>query len=232
VGKTTGTLAAEWEAKRANVKKPAGVTWIWGGNMENQSEGFGTLGVGLLAAILLVYMIMVVLYNDFVKPFIVLFSIPLSFIGALWALALTNQSLNIFTILGVIMLIGLVAKNAILLVDFTNHRMAKGETINNALIQANHARLRPILMTTIAMVFGMLPIAMASGAAAGMNNGLAIVIIGGLLSSLFLTLIIVPVVYYIVVKLEDRFASKEKANYENLMVEDYKHIHPENEIEF
>lgn len=232
VGKTTGTLAAEWEAKMANVKKPAGVNWIWGGNMENQSEGFGTLGYALLAAIMLVYMIMVVLYNDFVKPFIVLFSIPLSFIGALWALALTNQSLNIFTILGVIMLIGLVAKNAILLVDFTNHRMAKGETINNALIQANHARLRPILMTTIAMVFGMLPIAMASGAAAGMNNGLAIVIIGGLLSSLFLTLIIVPVVYYIVVKLEDRFSKKEKDDYATLMVEDYQHIHPENEIEF
>src|SRR5690606_19356147 len=115
VGKTTGTIAAEWETKMADVKKPAGVSWIWGGNMENQSEGFGTLGVALLAAIMLVYMIMVVLYNDFVKPFIVLFSIPLSFIGALWALALTNQSLNIFTILGVIMLIGLVAKNAILL---------------------------------------------------------------------------------------------------------------------
>ncbi|WHF52170.1 efflux RND transporter permease subunit [Chryseobacterium gotjawalense] len=232
VGKTTGTVASEWEAKMEKIKKPAGVNWLWGGNMENQSEGFGTLGVALLAAIMLVYMIMVVLYNDFVKPFIVLFSIPLSFIGALWALALTNQSLNIFTILGVIMLIGLVAKNAILLVDFTNHRMESGETIENALIQANHARLRPILMTTIAMVFGMLPIAMASGAAAGMNNGLAIVIIGGLLSSLFLTLIIVPVVYYIIVKLEERFSKGEKNNYGKMMKEEYEHIHPENEIEF
>lgn len=232
VGKTTGTVAGEWEAKLANIEKPAGVSWMWGGNMENQSEGFGTLGFALLAAIMLVYMIMVVLYDDFVKPFIVLFSIPLSFIGALWALALTNQSLNIFTILGVIMLIGLVAKNAILLVDFTNHRMEKGETIQNALIQANHARLRPILMTTIAMVFGMLPIAMASGAAAGMNNGLAIVIIGGLLSSLFLTLIIVPVVYYIVVRLENRFSGKEKNDYDQLMVADYEHIHPESEVEF
>ncbi len=232
VGKTTGAVAAEWEEKLEKVKKPEGVTWLWGGNMENQSEGFGTLGVGLLAAIMLVYMIMVVLYNDFVKPFIVLFSIPLSFIGALWALALTNQSLNIFTILGVIMLIGLVAKNAILLVDFTNHRMEKGEKIENALIQANHARLRPILMTTIAMVFGMLPIALASGAAAGMNNGLAIVIIGGLLSSLFLTLIIVPVVYYIVVKLEDRFSGKEKDDYDVMMVQDYEHIQSENDVEF
>src|SRR5690606_31305836 len=203
VGKTTGAVAQEWEASLAEVDKPTGVSWTWGGNMENQSEGFGTLGIALLAAIMLVYMIMVILYDDFIKPFIVLFSIPLSFIGALWALALTNQSLNIFTILGIIMLIGLVAKNAILLVDFANHRLAQGEKIRTALIQANHARLRPILMTTIAMVFGMLPIALASGAAAEMNNGLAIVIIGGLLSSLFLTLVIVPVVYLIVVNLEE-----------------------------
>ncbi|MBW8360169.1 MAG: efflux RND transporter permease subunit [Weeksellaceae bacterium] len=232
VGKTTGAVAAEWETRMAEVKKPAGVNWVWGGNMENQSEGFGTLGYALIAAIMLVYMIMVVLYNDFLKPFIVLFSIPLSFIGALWALALTNQSLNIFTILGIIMLIGLVAKNAILLVDFANHRIDKGESIENALVQANHARLRPILMTTIAMVFGMLPIALASGAAAEMNNGLAIVIIGGLISSLFLTLIIVPVVYLIVVKLEYRFSKKEKTNYEEEMTAEYEHIHPEQEIEF
>ena len=87
-------------------------------------------------------------------------------------------------------------------------------------------------MTTIAMVFGMLPIALASGAAAEMNNGLAIVIIGGLISSLFLTLIIVPVVYLIVVKLEYRFSKKEKTNYEEEMVADYEHMHPENELEF
>ncbi len=232
VGRTTGAIAADWEAALADEKKPTGVTWVWGGNMENQSEGFGTLGVALLAAILLVYMIMVVLYDDFIKPFIVLFSIPLSFIGALWALALTNQSLNIFTILGIIMLIGLVAKNAILLVDFANHRLNAGESIVNALVQANHARLRPILMTTIAMVFGMLPIALATGAAAEMNNGLAIVIIGGLLSSLFLTLIIVPVVYLIVVRLETKFSKHEKVDYEAQMVADYKHLHPEDELEF
>lgn len=232
VGKTTGAVAEEWEEKLSDVEQPKGVSWSWGGNMENQSEGFGTLGIALLAAIMLVYMIMVVLYDDFVKPFIVLFSIPLSFIGALWALALTNQSLNIFTILGIIMLIGLVAKNAILLVDFANHRVAQGEKIRTALIQANHARLRPILMTTIAMVFGMLPIALASGAGAEMNNGLAIVIIGGLLSSLFLTLVIVPVVYMIFVRLEEKFSSKEKNNYEELMVADYKHIDPKHELEF
>src|SRR5690606_27509158 len=137
----------------------------------------------------------VALYDNFVTPFVVLFSIPLSFIGALLLLALTNQTLNIFTILGIIMLIGLLAKNAILLVDFANHKKASGASTHDALVAANHARLRPILMTTIAMVFGMIPIALATGGIADTNRGLAIVIIGGLLSSMFLTLVVVPVVY-------------------------------------
>jgi len=224
IGRPSGDVAAEWEAQFSKLEKPTGVSYVWGGDMENQAEGFGTLGIALLAAIILVYLVMVALYNSFVYPFVVLFSIPLSFIGALMALALTNNSLNIFTILGVIMLIGLVCKNAILLVDFANHRKAEGETTYMALIQANHARLRPILMTTIAMVFGMVPIALASGAAAEMNNGLAWVIIGGLISSLFLTLIIVPVVYAIFDSLIARFnKGKEPVKYEELMVADYEH---------
>jgi HAE1 family hydrophobic/amphiphilic exporter-1 len=223
VGRPSGDIATEWESKFSQLERPTGVSYVWGGDMENQAEGFGTLGVALLAAIILVYLVMVALYNSYVYPFVVLFSIPLSFIGALLALALTNNSLNIFTILGVIMLIGLVCKNAILLVDFANQRKAAGENTYNALIQANHARLRPILMTTIAMVFGMIPIALASGAAAEMNNGLAIVIIGGLLSSLFLTLIIVPVVYAIFDSIIARFNRKKggKVDYAELMVEDY-----------
>lgn len=224
VGRPSGTVAGEWEAIFSQMERPTGVSYVWGGDMENQSEGFGTLGVALLAAIILVYLVMVALYDSFVYPFVVLFSIPLSFIGALLALALTNNSLNIFTILGVIMLVGLVCKNAILLVDFANHRKAEGENTYNALIQANHARLRPILMTTIAMVFGMVPIALASGAAAEMNNGLAWVIIGGLISSLFLTLVIVPVVYAIFDSIMGRVrGGKEQTDYANLMIADYEH---------
>jgi HAE1 family hydrophobic/amphiphilic exporter-1 len=222
-GRPSGTVATEWEAVFSKMDRPTGVNYVWGGDMENQAEGFGTLGIALLAAIILVYLVMVALYNSFVYPFVVLFSIPLSFIGALMALALTNNSLNIFTILGVIMLIGLVCKNAILLVDFTNHRKEQGETTKNALIQANHARLRPILMTTIAMVFGMIPIALASGAAAEMNNGLAWVIIGGLISSLFLTLIIVPVVYSIFDIILNKFSKGKPVDYEKEMTADYDH---------
>jgi HAE1 family hydrophobic/amphiphilic exporter-1 len=223
VGVPVGTVVAQLEAKLSKMKKPTGVNYIWGGDQENQSEGFGTLGFALLAAIILVYLVMVGLYDSFVHPFVVLFAIPLSFIGALLALALTNNTLNIFTILGVIMLIGLVCKNAIMLVDYTNQRRAAGETIRTALIQANHARLRPILMTTIAMVFGMFPIALASGAGAEWKNGLAWVIIGGLISSLFLTLIIVPVIYEIMEKLIYKFTKGEKTDYESEMVADYEH---------
>jgi len=232
VGRPTGTVVSEWKTKLETLQKPANVHFTFSGDQEMQDEGFGTIFVSLFAAILLVYMVMVVLYDSFSRPFVVLFSIPLSFIGALIALALANMSLNIFTLLGMIMLIGLVAKNAIMLVDFANHRKQEGEDTVTALIQANHARLRPILMTTIAMVAGMIPLAIASSAGAEINNALAIVIIGGLLSSLFLTLIIVPLVYLIFDNIGKRFGKETKVDYEKLMIADYEHreIKGEHEI--
>lgn len=225
VGRPVGDVANEWAAQfMENEKtKPAGVSYIWSGDMENQTEGFGTLGIALMAAIVLVYLVMVSLYDSFVYPFVVLFSIPLALIGVMVILAITANSLNIFTMLGMIMLIGLVAKNAIMIVDFANMRKAAGASTHDALIQANHARLRPILMTTIAMIFGMIPIAIAKGAGAEMNNGLAWVIIGGLTSSLFLTLIIVPVVYSLFDSILRRMGKHEKVDYEAEMKADYVH---------
>lgn len=205
VGRPAGTVTQEFAKKLESLPKPAGISYIFGGDAENQGDSFSTLGVALLISIVLVYLIMVALYDNYIYPFVVMFSIPLSIIGALLALALTNNSLNIFTILGMIMLIGLVAKNAIILVDFTNQMKEQGHSTNEALILANHARLRPILMTTIAMVIGMLPIALAHGGVAAVKNGLAWVIIGGLISSMFLTLIVVPVVYRVVDSIMDRF---------------------------
>ena len=230
IGRPTGTIVAEFQQqlldleKSGKLRKPVGVSYVWAGDAENQGDGFGTLGIALMASIVLVYLIMVALYDSFVYPFVVMFSIPLSVIGALLALALTNNALNIFTILGLIMLIGLVAKNAIILVDFTNQMKAEGKSTHEALILANHARLRPILMTTIAMVIGMMPIALASGAGAEWKNGLAWVIIGGLLSSLFLTLIVVPVMYQIFDRMLDRFGFNKKGiTIDELMVQPYKH---------
>jgi HAE1 family hydrophobic/amphiphilic exporter-1 len=224
VGRPTGSVVADFQAELDKMKTPAGVSYFWSGDAENQSEGFGTLGIALLAAIILVYLIMVALYDSFVYPFVVMFSLPLALIGALLALALTNNALGIFTILGFIMLMGLVAKNAIILVDFTNQMKAQGKTTHEALILANHARLRPILMTTIAMVIGMLPIALASGAGADWKNGLAWVIIGGLTSSLFLTLVVVPVMYQIFDNILNKFGFNKKGKtIEEMMEEPYDH---------
>ncbi|MFC5284922.1 efflux RND transporter permease subunit [Pedobacter alpinus] len=231
IGRPTGTIVTEFQAKLEELQKdgklkaPIGVSYTWGGDQENQSEGFGTLGVALLASIVLVYLIMVTLYDSFVYPFVVMFSLPLALIGAFLALALTNNSIGIFTILGFIMLMGLVAKNAIILVDFTNQMRAEGKSTIDALILANHARLRPILMTTIAMIFGMLPIALASGAGAEWKNGLAWVIVGGLTSSLFLTLIVVPVVYLVFDIILDKLGMNKKGRtIDELIAEPYEHV--------
>lgn len=230
IGRPTGSIVNDFKAKldeldkNGQLKKPIGINYTWGGNQENQDEGFGTLGIALIASIILVYLIMVALYDSFVYPFVVMFSLPLAMIGAFLALALTNNALGIFTILGIIMLMGLVAKNAIILVDFTNHLKAEGKSTKEALILANHARLRPILMTTIAMVFGMLPIAIASGAGAEWKNGLAWVIIGGLTSSLFLTLIVVPVMYQIFDNILDKLGFNKKGKtIDEMLEEPYEH---------
>jgi HAE1 family hydrophobic/amphiphilic exporter-1 len=224
IGRSASAVVADLQIAINDLDKPVGVSYMWGGDMESQSEGFGSMLVALLVSILLVYFIMVGLYNSFVYPMVVLLSIPLCIIGALLALALTNNTLNIFTILGIIMLIGLVAKNAIILVDFTNQLKSEGKSTYESLLLANKARLRPILMTTIAMVIGMLPIAMTSGAGAELKNGLAWVVIGGLLSSLFLTLIAVPVIYQITDNVMRKFGwDKPGLPIDELAAEPYDH---------
>ena len=141
-------------------------------------------------------MIMVALPNSYIYPFVVLFSIPVAIIGALLALALTMHSLNIFSILGVIMLVGLVGKNAILLVDRTNQmREERHLSTYDALLEEAQTRLRPIVMTTASMIVGMMPIATSLSSGSEWKSGLALALIGGLTSSLLLTLILVPVMY-------------------------------------
>lgn len=208
VGRPVGTVGADIQAKMGKEKLPEGVSIQFLGQLEQQSDAFGSLGLALGIAILLVYFIMVALYESVVYPFVVLFSIPVALIGALLALALTMESLTVFAIVGMIMLLGLVAKNAILIVDFANQLKAEGHEVVHALIEAGKERLRPILMTTLAMILGMLPIALASGASAETKNGMAWVIIGGLSSSLVLTLLVVPSMYLVVDRLIARFTKK------------------------
>ncbi|MCU7501071.1 MAG: efflux RND transporter permease subunit [Ignavibacteria bacterium] len=193
-GRPIGSVMASFTGILGNKK--AGGTYIsLEGDEKMRSEGMDSLMLALIAAIIFVYLIMVLLFDSFVYPFVVLFSIPLALIGALIALAATDNALSIFSMLGVIMMIGLVAKNAILIVERTNFQRTQGFGLNEALVEAGNSRIRPILMTTLAMVFGMLPIATASGAGSEWKNGLAWALIGGLTSSMFLTLLVVPVVY-------------------------------------
>jgi hydrophobic/amphiphilic exporter-1 (mainly G- bacteria), HAE1 family len=196
LGRPTGTIIQDFKAKIANVKLPTGITISYLGMEKMRGDSFLNLFLAMLTGILFVYLIMVALYDSYVYPFVVLFAIPLAIVGAIIALAVTGKSLSIFTILGIIMLVGLVTKNAILIVDRTiQTRLEQGLSVHDALLEAAKSRLRPILMTTFTMIFGMMPIALSVSPGSEFKSGLAWAIIGGLTSSLFLTLIVVPVVY-------------------------------------
>ena len=197
LGVSSGTVTGEMTKFIKKKNYPSSVVVSFEGNSKNMGEAFANLGFALIASILFVYLIMVALYDSYVYPFVVLFSIPVAVVGALLALALSMQPLSIFSMLGMIMLIGLVAKNAILIVDFANQLKAEGRNTVEALIASGKTRLRPILMTTLSMITGMMPIAMAHGPGAEWKSGLAWVLIGGLTSSMILTLVVVPSVYMI-----------------------------------
>ncbi|MCB9034422.1 MAG: efflux RND transporter permease subunit [Chitinophagales bacterium] len=219
VGRPTGTVTADIREKIDKANLPATVKVDYLGEEKNQQESFGSLGYAMLIGIVLVYLIMVALYESVVYPFVVLFSIPVALIGSILALALTMESLSIFGFIGFIMLMGLVAKNGILIVDFANHLKERGYALKDALIEAGRERLRPILMTTLAMVFGMLPIALSNGPGSEFKRSMAWVIIGGLTSSLLLTLIVVPTVFYLVDRLKEKISGKKQANNAVLEVE-------------
>lgn len=198
VGRPVGTVSAEVQTAIEKMKLPKGVSFEMGGDLESQTEAFTSLGLALLMSIILVYLIMVALYESYAYPLVVMMSVPTAMIGAFLILALFQESLGVFTFLGLIMLVGLVIKNAILIVDAANQFKKDGMNSVEAIMSAGLSRLRPILMTTLAMVIAMFPIAFASGAGAEWKNGLAMVLIGGLSSSLIFTVIIVPVMYIVI----------------------------------
>ena len=190
-----GTVTAEIEAAVKKAGVPPGVSVFYGGDAENMRDMFSDMTLALSLAVLFVYMIMVSLFESYVHPFTIMFSLPMALVGALAGLAMTGTTLSMLTMIGIVMLMGLVTKNAILLVDYTNTLRGRGLSVRDALLEAGETRLRPIVMTTSTMVFGMLPLALALGAGAEMRQGMAVVVIGGLLSSTLLTLVLVPVIY-------------------------------------
>jgi hydrophobic/amphiphilic exporter-1 (mainly G- bacteria), HAE1 family len=172
-------------------------------------DAFKNIAFALVIAIIMVYMILASQFESFVHPFTIMFSLPVSLIGAMGLLMITGERVNIFSLIGVIMLMGLVTKNAILLVDYTITLRHRGMERNEALLKAGPVRLRPILMTTAAMVFGMLPTALKIGEGSESRAPMAIAVIGGLITSTLLTLVVVPVVYTLIDDLENKFKKKK-----------------------
>ena len=211
IGRPVGSIGQDIERIMGNMKKsglmPPTMTYAYESDLKRQGESFSTLLMAFFVAIIFVYLIMVALYDSYVWPMVVMFSIPLAIIGALFALAFTGKSLSIFTILGIIMLVGLVGKNAILLVDFVNKFRLEGMELTESIIEAAKERLRPILMTTLTLIFGLLPIAFSASSGSEWKSGLAVALVGGLASSMFLTLLVIPVVYVWFDKLRTRMSA-------------------------
>lgn len=203
-GKTLGAATQEIEAMAKKIV-PASLTTDWEGQADTMKDSMIAMITALLLAIILVYLILAAQFESFVHPLIIMFSLPLATVGAFGALYLFDMSINIFSMIGFIMLIGLVTKNAVLLVDYTNVLRDRGAEKVPALIEAGKVRLRPILMTTAAMVFGMLPVATATSLGGETRAPMAVAVIGGLLTSTLLTLVVVPVIY----SLLDRFSRRK-----------------------
>ncbi len=193
-GKALGTAIGEVN-QMAKSKVPQTLVTDWTGMGDMMKESFMNLLTALGLAVVIVYLLLAAQFESWVHPLTIMMSLPLSLVGALGALAMTHQPLGIMSMIGVIMLMGLVTKNAILLVDYANHMRRQGMSKDEALLAAGPVRLRPILMTTAAMIFGMIPVATGLSEGGEMRAPMAITVIGGLITSTFLTLVVIPVVY-------------------------------------
>jgi HAE1 family hydrophobic/amphiphilic exporter-1 len=194
-GRPLGDIVADIEAASARISLPPGYDILPGGDAEELKDMFANMFQALTLAVIFIYLILASQFGSFTHPFSIMLSLPLSLVGVALALLFTRDTLNIMSMIGLIMLMGLVTKNAILLVDFANQARRDGMSRDEALVKAGSTRLRPIVMTTLAMIFGMLPLAFAIGAGAEMRAPMARAVIGGLITSTLLTLVVVPVVY-------------------------------------
>jgi HAE1 family hydrophobic/amphiphilic exporter-1 len=183
---------------------PSTMTTDWAGQADMMKESMGYLLSALLLAVIIVYLVLAAQFESFLHPFTIMLSLPLSMVGALGAIAITHSMLNIMTMIGIILLMGLVTKNAILLVDYANTLRRQGLPRREALLKAGAVRLRPILMTTGAMIFGMAPVALGLSEGGELRAPMAIAVIGGLITSTLLTLVIVPVAYTIIDSIAER----------------------------
>jgi HAE1 family hydrophobic/amphiphilic exporter-1 len=190
-----GDVATQVQRAIDGAGLPAGYRTVFRGDVQNLNETKGYVGEALVLAVVFIYLILASLFGSFLQPLAIMLSLPLSFIGVAVALLVTGGNLNVMTMIGIIMLLGLVTKNGILLVDFANHRRDEGDDVRTALLTSARIRLRPIIMTTVAMIAGMLPLAFALGAGAEQRAPMGRAVVGGLVTSTILTLFVVPAVY-------------------------------------
>jgi CzcA family heavy metal efflux pump len=202
VGRDLGSISDELDGKFRQLPMPAGFSIRLGGQTEQQRESFGSLYLTSLLAVILVYMVLASQFKSLKDPFTIMFSVPMGLIGVFWALYLTNTTLSTTSFMGIIMMVGIVVSNGVLLVEYINELRRHGLDLYTAVPRAGRIRLRPILMTVLATVVGLLPMAFALGVGTEANQPLAIAVIGGLLVSTFFTLVLIPTLYVI---FEERF---------------------------
>ncbi len=194
-GRSLGEVRADVERELKKLKTPPGVTLDFGGEVEEQRKAFHDLTLLLAVGVILVYMVMASQFESLRLPFVIAFALPFAFTGVIWAFYLTGVTLNLMSFMAGIMLVGVVVNNAIVLIDYTNILRARGIGLKEAVAQAGRHRLRPVLMTTLTTVFGMLPLALSRGEGSEMWQPFGITAIGGLSLSALVTLILVPIIY-------------------------------------
>jgi hydrophobic/amphiphilic exporter-1 (mainly G- bacteria), HAE1 family len=205
-GRSIGEVSQEISAALSRAALPDGIRAEFGGEVKDQAQVFGDILAALFIALLLMYLILVMQFGSFLEPIAILISLPLSLIGVVLALLITNDTLNIMSMIGVILLMGIVAKNAILLIDFAKWGQEQGMDRRTAIIEAGRVRLRPILMTTFALCAGMVPVALGIGEGADFRAPLGRAVIGGVLTSTVLTLLVIPTIYEIMDEWRERVA--------------------------
>jgi HAE1 family hydrophobic/amphiphilic exporter-1 len=219
--RSLGDVVADIQAGLAKLPRPAGTAFVYGGQTQRMNETFDNMALALFVAIVFIYFVLASQFESFIHPFTIMVALPLAIVGALLLLFLTGNPIGMPAMIGVILLMGLVTKNGILLVDLTNELRAAGKAMIPALLEAGPTRLRPILMTSAAMVLGMLPTAIARAEGSEFRAPMAIAVIGGVITSTFLTLIVVPVVYTWM----DRFTLKKKSAATHDPFRDVKRLH-------
>lgn len=210
VGTSPGEIISKVRDLVPELNLPLGYSYKFVGSAQMMQESFAEIGKALVLAIILIYMVLAAEFESFIHPLTIMLSLPFSLIGAILGLLIAAKTINIMALIGVIMLMGLVTKNAILLVDYANQLRAEGMDIVEALVQAGAVRLRPILMTTAAMIFGMLPVALGIGAGAEIRSSMGVVLVGGLITSTILTLVVVPLVYLLIDRMQNRFTNSTR----------------------